>query len=163
VPLVISAPGVFDSATSCDDLVSNMDLMPTALDLCGLLESDGGADAGERLDGRSLLPALLGDASRETRARFLLEFHRIRYLYSERAIVTADGWKYVFNPGDTDEVYHLVADPAEMTNLIESAEHAHTVERLQQELMEAVVESGDPIWRAVHKLLGHWEQPSAVP
>lgn len=159
IPLVISAPGVPGVAAggvTCDDLVSNMDLMPTTLELCGLASSaSSGADG--PLDGRSLLPALDGDESRQPRDRFLLEFHGIRYLYSERAIVTVDGWKYVFNPGDTDEVYHLETDAAEMNNLIESAEQGEVIERLQRELMAAVVEARDPIRGAVYKLLGHFD------
>ena len=141
----------------CDDLVSNMDMMPTTLELCGLPD----AGTGEGLDGRSLLPALRGDPFRDRQERLLLEFHGIRYLYSERAIFTADGWKCVFNPTDTDEVYHLTTDSAEMTNLVGSSAHAETIERLRRELMGAVVEVRDPIRGAVYKLLDHWDEPWA--
>ena len=158
IPLVISWPGVFESAATSDDLVSNMDLMPTVLDLCGMLDSD--SDAAAELDGRSLLPALCADAERETRSVFLLEFHGLRYLYSQRAIVTSDGWKYVFSPADIDEVYNLNEDPAELENLIDSDDHLETIERLRDTLKVAVVESGDPIMDAVYRLLGTWDNPS---
>ena len=155
IPLVISFPGKIETGISCDDLVSNMDLMPTVLDLCEGPRTDSGIEAG--IDGRSLLPALRGEADRATRSSLLLEFHGIRYLYSERAIVTRDGWKYVFNPGDTDEAYNLMADPAELNNLINAEQYSARIDRLRHELMDAVVEAGDPIANAVYKLLGHWE------
>ena len=124
-----------------------MDLMPSVLDLCGKPEN---------FDGRSMIPALSDEPARETRSAFLLEFHGIRHLYSQRAIVTDDGWKYVFSPADRDEVYNLVDDPAEMTNLIESERHEDIIERHRNELLAAVVEANDPLTGAVHKLLGKW-------
>ena len=157
IPLVISYPGVVDENRSCDDLVSNMDLMPTVLDLCGLSVED---EPGHVLHGRSMLPALRGETSRDTRPFFLMEFHGLRYLYSQRTIVTDDGWKYVFSPADTDEVYDLNTDSAELHNLVDSAGHSEKVDQLKNQLMRATLEEGDPLMPAVYKIFGNWNIPA---
>jgi hypothetical protein len=35
-----------------------------------------------------------------------LEFHGIRCLHTQRALVSRDGFKYIFNPVDEDEFYN---------------------------------------------------------
>ena len=156
IPLLVSLPGLLPNGEVRNDLVSNMDLFPTALDMCGLLDDELRAT----LDGRSLVPAICDEPERKRRSSFLMEFHGIRYLCSERAIVTEDGWKYVFNPADIDEVYDLTNDPGELTNLIRSRAHDNKIQALREELMRAVVAAGDPIMDAVYKILGRWENPS---
>ena len=121
-------------------------------------ENDSGDPT--RLDGRSLTLALR-DEEREPRSSILLEFHGIRYLYSERAIVTNDGWKYVFSPGDTDEVYDLNREPAKLKNLVGSTGDAKRIDGLTREHRSALAEANDPIAKAVFKLMGIWDHPTA--
>jgi len=47
-----------------------------------------------------------------------------------------------------------------MQNLLNEPEHRRKVDVLQERLMRAVAEAGDPVMDAVHKLLGRWERPS---
>ena len=61
VPLMISAPGRFAPALVSSP-ASTLDVMPTLLDLAGINTGDPGHD----LDGRSLLPALLGETQGTT-------------------------------------------------------------------------------------------------
>ncbi len=53
IPLIISAPKLFESGTVRSELVSNVDLMPALLDMCGV-DIPGG------LHGTSLVPLLTG-------------------------------------------------------------------------------------------------------
>jgi arylsulfatase A-like enzyme len=129
-----------------------MDVFPTILDILGM--------ADETLDGKSLLPYLQHGKDPDPRNEFLLEFHGIRYLYTQRAIVTRDGWKYVFTPGDRDEVYNLIEDPGELHNCIENPAHRAKIAKLQDRLINSVIAAKDPIMDAVCKLLGRWENPS---
>ena len=89
-----------------------------------------------------------------------LEFHGIRYLYSQRALVTRDGYKYIFNAGDFDEFYDLNQDPGELANRIAAPDSQETVGRLRERLKRAAAETNDPIRDDIAKMFGDWENLS---
>jgi arylsulfatase A-like enzyme len=148
IPLVISWPSRF-SHGSREDLASNMDIMPTLMDLCDI-------PIPENLDGRSLLPALTDRTDRVPRQEFLTEFHGLRFLYSQRALITDDGWKYIFTPGDDDEIYNLESDPEELVDLSRAAKSDTPISELQDRLEAAVHSHRDPLRDCVSKFFGHW-------
>ena len=148
VPLIVSFPDKFSQGTRSDELVYNMDLFPTLLDLLGMKD--------ESLDGKSFLPVLEGKALEQSREAIYLEFHGIRFLYSQRAIVTNDGWKYVFTPGDKDECYNLNEDPGELRNLVETPEAKEKVIALRELLTLEAEKSRDPLCNAICKYFGQW-------
>ncbi len=152
IPLIFRWPGRFAGGQVCDELVYNMDILPTILDILGRPD--------ETLDGMSLRPALEGRALPRPREAIYLEFHGIRSLCSQRAIVTRDGEKYIFNPEDCDEVYDLRHDPDELHNLIVSKEHAPRIERLRGLLKQTAARVRDPIADYIAKLFGDWENLS---
>jgi len=151
VPLIIAHAGSSPAASRSDELVYNMDIFPTLLDMLGI-----GDDS---LDGRSLLPNLRGEKLAQSREEIFLEFHGIRFLYSQRAVVTRDGWKYIFTPGDQDEVYNLNEDPGELVNLLGIAEHADKIEELRDRMMRCAIATDDPLERGISKFFGHWRPP----
>lgn len=153
VPLILSWPGQFDAGKRSDALVYNMDIFPTILDLLGIADKD--------LDGQSLCPLARGAS--ESRDDLLLEFHGIRFLQSQRGLVTRDGWKYVFTPSDRDECYDLNQDPGELVNLIDDPRHNDKVEELRNRMMEAAIAAGDPLAACICKFFGHWINPSGRP
>ena len=155
IPLIICGPGPGAGGQRSDALVYNMDIFPTLLDLLGI------ADAS--LAGRSFLPILRGQELFEPREELWLEFHGIRFLYSQRGIVTRDGWKYIFTPGDRDEVYNLNEDPGELVNLLNVAEHADKVEELRDRMIRCAAAANDPLDRAIAKFFGHWLGPGNMP
>ena len=148
IPLVFSVPGISDTGVR-DELASNMDIMPTLMDLCGIPIPDG-------LDGINLGPALRGDGDTIRRDSFLAEFHGLRFLYSQRAIITDDGWKYIFTPGDDDELFDLNTDPWELRNLLKSGDAADKTKEMLDRLESAVHEHRDPLRDCVSKFRGHW-------
>ncbi len=113
LPLVISYPALIPAGQRSSNLVREVDLLPTLLELCDLppaLATDGlGA-----LDGRSLLP--LWTASRGVRDAFLyLAPHFAAGQVVERALLD-DRWKYVRVQagGQREEhLWDLVDDPDE--------------------------------------------------
>ena len=155
IPLIVAWPGQFAGGRTCDELVYNMDVFPTLLDVLGMPDSS--------LDGVSFLPVLRGEDMPDPREDLLLEFHGIRYLYSQRGLVTRDGWKYIFTPGDNDEVYDLTTDPAELHNRIDDPACAEKVAELRERLKRAVVAARDPLMDCVYKYFGFWESPSGQP
>ena len=148
IPLVFSVPGISDTGVR-DELASNMDIMPTLMDLCGIPIPDG-------LDGINLGPALRADGDTIRRDSFLAEFHGLRFLYSQRAIITDDGWKYIFTPGDDDELFDLNTDPWELRNLLKSGDAAEKTKEMLDRLESAVHEHRDPLRDCVSKFRGHW-------
>jgi arylsulfatase A-like enzyme len=155
VPLLVRLPGQ-QEARENDALVYNMDIFPTILDLLGQETSD--------LDAESMLPHLHGDAGQNSqRDAVYLEFHGIRYLRTERGVVTADGLKYIFNPADDDELYDLNADPAELHNLLaDGAEHPAAA-ALRARLVALAQRHGDPVQNCIAKWFGQWRGLSGQP
>jgi arylsulfatase A-like enzyme len=117
VPLVVSGPGV-DAGASRDELVANIDVAPTILELAGV------ADAPE-VDGRSLAP-LLDEPAAAWRKGLLLENWKladppsdISAVFNWRALRT-DTYK-VSEYNGPDDAYDLENDPFELENLLFSA------------------------------------------
>lgn len=112
VPLVWVAPGRLPAGGRVDQLVRQVDVTPTLLDLLGIAVPPG-------LDGTSLLPAIAG---RELALEAFLEaFGRVRGGERDRRLGWRTArWKYVEAPHASDvapELYDLAADPDERTNL----------------------------------------------
>lgn len=128
-------------------LATNMDILPTCIDLLRL-------DCPPR-HGQSLRPAL-ASAAETGRDRLLVEYHGLRFLYSQRALIARDGWKYVFTPGDEDELYNLGQDPGETVNLAGLDSSAGVLARLRAEMMAETARLGDPLRDCIAKFNGIW-------
>jgi arylsulfatase A-like enzyme len=152
IPLIITWKGSIVPGVS-EDLAMNMDIMPTLMDLADIPVPEG-------LDGMSLKDALNRKSGRTIRNDLYLEFHGLRFLYSQRAVITSDGWKYIFTPGDFDEVYNLENDPDEMDNLIDSPFYSEKVKELQERIREAAAVYQDPLRDCVSKFFGIWQTGS---
>jgi len=140
-----------------DQLVNNMNIVPTILDLLG-------QNADAELDGQSLLPYLGMYGNKISgRDELLLEFHGIRYLRTERGMITQDGLKYIFNPADDDELYDLNADPAEMNNLLAHDATHPRADEVRKRLIDAARRHGDPVQDCIAKWFGQWRNFSGQP
>ncbi len=107
VPLIFRVPGLTRPGARAPQPVSQVSLMATLLDLCGL-------SVPSLLDGDSLRP-LLAEPQRTTGAAVYAEFA----LRSKNAkyMIRRGEWKYSHYVNDTPELYHLGDDPREMNNL----------------------------------------------
>jgi len=152
IPLIVRWPARCKKPAVSDELVYNMDIFPTILDALGHPD--------KTLDGKSFLEILDGKPLATSRDAIYLEFHGIRYLYSQRALVTRGGYKYIFNAGDFDEFYDLNQDLGELNNRIEAVEYRNTVARLRERVKRAAAEAKDPIQDDIAKMFGDWENLS---
>lgn len=134
VPLIIRPPGGVASRRIATP-VSQVDLMPTILDIAGLPIPSG-------LDGRSLKPLLDGLAMSDV-PLFSMDFERESSFADLRrgSIAVIEGrWKFVaylnqpYPQLASDELYDLAADPAETHNLIR--ENATDAARLKQLILD---------------------------
>jgi len=108
VPLVLHAPRTF-APRVVHQSVSNIDLLPTLLELAGLEPA-----AAAPLDGRSLVPLARGERSGETAVygEYLGEG-----AVSPVIMIRRGPLKFIHAPGDPDQLYDLTADPDELVNL----------------------------------------------
>ena len=107
IPLVIAGPSI--AAAVSDAAVAQDDVLPTVLDLLGIAPPP-------RIDGRSLVPAMRGEAE-SARPIYLeaLDAYLTRNWAPLTGIVV-DGWKYIDLP--EPELYDLAHDPGELRNLV---------------------------------------------
>jgi len=132
VPLVVSWPAGIESGQVIDDLVQSHDVAETLAQLTGT------GLGGHAVD---LLPRLTG-AGGPPRSTAIAELHGQRFSYTQR-VVWEDGFKFVFNAFDFDELYDLDADPTEQVNLAGDPAHAHILRRLTTRLWEIASDTDD--------------------
>jgi arylsulfatase A-like enzyme len=137
VPLVMSWPGHFSQGLRSDALVQLTDIAPTLLEVAGL-------DIPERMNGRSLLPILTGDADPDNFRDYVrCEFRNaIRLGDGTHASMIADKrWKLVLYHGKDGlgELYDLVADPNEHRNLYYEPESAEVINRYMIKMFDDTV------------------------
>jgi arylsulfatase A-like enzyme len=143
IPLMIRYPALAGAPRNEDRLVAVTDLAPTICELAGI-------PIPEDVDGRSLVSLLKG--SDQWRDALLLEGWPRRYYDDEdeevhekrklgreqrrahyQAIRTAQ-YVYAETDLDTAELYDTVADPYQLTNLVNDPRHLELVRRLTERL-----------------------------
>ncbi|MCB0105391.1 MAG: sulfatase-like hydrolase/transferase, partial [Caldilineaceae bacterium] len=144
VPTLISHRGAIAEGVICDALLSGYDWLPTLLEYVGLddvgLVHGGNEDRAVDLPGRSFVPLLRGEASTA---------HEQVVVYDEygpvRMVRTAE-WKYVHRyPYGPHELYDLVHDPEERTNLVAQEAHRGQVTALKARLEQWFSRYTDPL------------------
>lgn len=106
IPLIVRLPGMQYAGERCAAPVSQVDWLPT------LLELTGQAPWGEPLTGRSLLP-LLQDPSQAWPERAVLSDYACNGVPAPQRMVRRGPWKAVFGGGAPPALYHLHDDPGE--------------------------------------------------
>lgn len=143
VPLIIRWPGKAEPGGIAPHPVSHIDLVPTFLDYFGLVSP-------ALLQGTSLLPAARAPAHR-THESIFIEYNRYEIdhdgfgaFFPQRCIF--DGrYKLAVNLLETDELYDLSTDPAELHNRIDDPTHAAARDRLHDALLDWMNQTRDPL------------------
>jgi len=135
IPMLARYPRLIEPGTVVEEMVLNVDLAPTILEVCG-------APALETCHGQSWKNLVQGDAT-DWRTAWIYSYNyekQFPYTPNVRGIRT-DRWKYVHYPhgdGGPDrhmaELYDLQTDPGELRNLISDPDQAERIERLSQRL-----------------------------
>jgi arylsulfatase A-like enzyme len=132
VPFLMRVPGVTRPGAVTESLGSNVDIMPTLLDLLGLPKD-------ESMHGVSLAP-VLRDPTTSVRDRVFAH-------WCGQSHLTFDGrWKYALHwkPRDIDELYDVQTDPGEMHNLALDPAHADRVKQSQDVLLQWLRDTKHP-------------------
>jgi arylsulfatase A-like enzyme len=127
VPLAISWPGVIAPGRTNDDLVSNVDLLPTLCDLAGIA-------APPSVQGTSLRPLLEGRKLDRWREFVVAEYYSKQRWANPIRMLQTKRWKYVRYRRWGEELYDLERDPNEMNNLARSLPASGEVREMRDRL-----------------------------
>jgi len=138
IPLLMRYPRLTGPAATCDEMVLNIDLAPTLLDLAGV-------PAPGTMQGQSWLGVLKGSPGRKS---FLYEYFQEadrKYKRPTILAVRTKRWKYVTYPLDdslTGELYDMLNDPEELNNLVGGSKYSDITEQMKKELEQLKRETG---------------------
>ncbi len=121
VPFILSRCELVPQKLVYNNQVGQVDILPTLVDLLSLSKPK------QRLDGRSLLPVLRGEAISEVPIYVEAGAVNVRYDEASNSVrlggVRTEGWKYVCSLKDSnapEELYNLQTDPREKSNCAKS-------------------------------------------
>ncbi len=141
VPLMIRWPKVYRAGLKVDALVEMVDLAPTLLEAAGLPAPSG-------VQGRSLVPLLLGERTEHRRSVYS-EFYDSNFRYDPPPMATSvrtKRHKLTYYLGlDAGELYDLEKDPGEFHNLWSDPLARDAKETMLLELAGRVTETVDPL------------------
>lgn len=132
VPLLVYSPEMISSPMKVDEMVQNIDIAPTILELAGLQAPEG-------MDGASFAPLLRGD-SIPWRNKLFYEYFWERAFPQTPTLhaVRTDRYKYIryYGVWDINELYDLQNDPEEANNLIRNPEYQEISAELNNEIFD---------------------------
>jgi len=155
VPLLAWAPQLIKPQTRIPEMIMNVDIAPTVLDLVGM-EKPG------QMQGYSFLPLLKGQPVSDWRDKVYYEYYWEWAFPQTPTIfsVRTDRYKYIFNHGvwDANELYDLENDPYEMNNLIRDPASQEIAGQLKKELWDWLESTGGmqiPLKKIYQKRIDH--------
>jgi N-acetylglucosamine-6-sulfatase len=132
VPMLVRCPELFAGGKTVEQVVANLDIMPTCLDAAGVKPPAS-------IDGQSILPVLQGKQI-PWRDTLLYEYYWERNFPHTPTMhaLRGDHYKYIRYHGiwDLNELYDLKEDPLETRNLINDPKHAPTVKEMNAKLFD---------------------------
>ena len=124
-PLIIRAPGKLAAGSVRSDLVEEVDVMPTLLELLGVPSPAG-------VQGQSLVAA-------KRKPAVFSEFPTIKMARTRE-------WKLVHYPrAKYGELYHLAEDPHELVNLWGDGKYAGARAEMEGVLADWLIATSDPL------------------
>ncbi|HLU89210.1 MAG TPA: sulfatase [Cyclobacteriaceae bacterium] len=155
VPLLVKYPAQVQAGISPEQMVMNIDIAPTLLDIAGMRQLP------ENIQGKSFLPVLKQE-NVAWRDRIFYEYYWEMAYPSTPTIfaVRTDDFKFIFNHGlwDINELYNIKEDPFEMNNLIRDPEYKEVAKSLRDEIwtwLEDTEGAQIPLKRINHPKLDH--------
>ncbi|MEM9479310.1 MAG: sulfatase [Verrucomicrobiota bacterium] len=126
IPLIVSVPGKKPGVS--ESLVEQIDLYPTLAELAGL-------ELPDHLQGKSLVPVLDDPMAKVRDAAYTLR--------SKSHLLRTNEWAYMdysAAKGGGEELYDMVNDPKQFTNLADDPAHAETKKKLKRQLEKKLAE-----------------------
>ena len=139
IPFIVCSPEISNPGSINEELLLNIDLAPTFLDLTGV-------PIPEDMQGSSFRPLMQSSAG-SLRESFLYEYRRVKPYDKNHPTmfgVRNRKWKYLKYPEfpGQEELYDLVNDPIEEKNLADDPKFREILENLRKELERLMSETG---------------------
>ncbi|MCL5005006.1 MAG: sulfatase [Acidobacteria bacterium] len=141
IPLLMRYPKMIKAGSLNDDMVLNLDLAPTMLDLAGVKVPDS-------MQGRSIVPFLNGGKPASWRKDWYYAFYEYpgANMVPKNRGVRTERYKLIeyweFDPKEY-ELYDLQEDPKELHNLYGEPKYKELAEHLRHRMMELGRETGE--------------------
>ncbi len=115
IPMMVRYPRLIPAGQRCDAFVSNVDLAPSILDLCGV-------KAPKPMQGRSWRPLVTRQKDAPRRDSFVYTMHSGDAAHPTVKALRTEQYKLILNlnPADKIELYDIRNDPKEMKNLADT-------------------------------------------
>lgn len=135
IPLIVHGPGILAESHEVNDMVANIDIAPTILELTN-------TKATAKMHGLSFARQLKGEPVKDWRTELLYEYFW-EWVFPHTPTtyaVRTDQYKLIQYHGiwDTDELYDLENDPQEMNNLINRSEYKPLVRKMREKLFRLI-------------------------
>jgi N-acetylglucosamine-6-sulfatase len=149
VPMLARVPGKIQPGTVIPQMVQNIDVAPTILELCGI---DSPEEA--QFDGESMCPLMSSDNAQQDNAEQAVPWRdHILYEYHwewnfpatpTTLAIRTDRFKFIYYHGvwDHNAFYDLETDPHERHNLINVPAYREQIAAMQKQLFDELTESG---------------------
>ncbi|CAG7614624.1 sulfatase-like hydrolase/transferase [Paenibacillus allorhizosphaerae] len=135
IPLAVRMPGASEKGVKLDALVSNMDIVPTVLEMADV-------PVPSHMDGKSIVPLLNNPASPWREDLMAMHFGHINHDDIQRVLYHGS-YKYAAHLDDSDELYDLSADPFELKNLIHEPDMRDVLQDMRARLHKNMVACAD--------------------
>ncbi|HSW46111.1 MAG TPA: sulfatase [Phycisphaerae bacterium] len=140
IPFVAGGFGINKPGRTVDEMVLNIDLAPTILEMAG-------AAVPKTVQGRSFRPLLAGEKPRDWRDSFVYRYYQEEWLpgYPTLEALRTSDWVYIRYPKieDIDELYNVRKDPEAMNNLAAEPSQQSRIQEMRAEL-DRRVRAGAP-------------------
>ena len=140
VPMLAYAPGWIPPHSRVEQLVQNIDVAPTILDVCGVQ-----VPSSLKMDGQSMAGLLQGKQT-PWRDHILYEYHwEWNFPATPTTFAIRDSrYKFIFYHGhwDLNGLYDLQTDPWERHNLIDVPSYQELAAKMQKQLFDELEASG---------------------
>jgi arylsulfatase A-like enzyme len=139
-PLLISWPGVTKPGTVNGDMVSNIDLPETFLEIAGV-------DVPDDMQGRSMVKILKGQTPGNWRKEHYYHYYEYpgSHMVKRHYGMSTQRYKLMHYYYDIDEweLYDRVADPLEMKNVYDDPSYTRIRKKLHKRLGKMMIKYGD--------------------
>ena len=130
-PLIMKYPAKITKGIRSNELVQNLDLAPTILDVAGIAIP-------EPFQGKSLTPLFITPDLANWRESIYYQFYESGWGVPEHYGIRTKNFKLIHftTKPDSWELYDLKADPYEMKNLYSDVTYVLAIKKLKKELIE---------------------------
>ena len=136
IPMLAYAPGRIDEGLVINDMIQNIDIAPTIMNIAGLKNEL----LKPKMDGISFVPLLDGQTIKNPRKHILYEYHwEWNFPATPTCLaIRTDRYKYIYYHGvwDRNGFYDLMYDPHERHNLIQLPQYKDKIENFRKTLFE---------------------------